>query len=316
MKARNLIAILAMCFWILVACQSTPIPPTAIATNTNAPPTASPIPTNTVEPTALPGKVIYPSDSLDYGIPWMPIDKTTIPMVTYYGFNTAKPPFNIPEVRQAFAAAIDAEVLTLIYERGNFYNNETPASSVIPPETLSLDLYGDVGIQYDPELAKQLLAKAGYEDASNFPEISMLLVYVEWFESPGIAIQAAKEAVKMWEENLGVTVNLEVIGIDGDINEEKRQLMQTGKYAIFESGMWANENDPNDFVYSLFHPNGYHNLMEYSNGHIAKLIANGKKEVDPAKRLPIYLEIDQILSEEELPIIPLFHCTIDLSQYD
>jgi oligopeptide transport system substrate-binding protein len=285
-----------------------------IPTNTTQP-TDTPEPTNTPEPTALPGEVVYPLESLEYGIPWLPYDKTEIPMITYYGFNVTKPPFNIPEVRQAFAAALDTEVLTLIYQRSTFYNAETPASSIIPPQTLSRDVYGEIGISYDPELGKQLLADAGYEDPSNFPEVNVLLAYVEWFEAPGISIQAAEEAVRMWEENLGVKVNLEVVSVPGDIIVERQKLLETGAYDIFEAGVWADENDPHNFVYDMFHPNGYDNLTGFSSGRIAQLIGDGKSEADPAKRLPIYLEIDRILSEEELPIIPIFHCTIDLSQY-
>jgi ABC-type oligopeptide transport system substrate-binding subunit len=299
---------------------STPIPPEPLPTNTIPPentsqPTNVPDPTSTPEPTALPGQVIYPIDSLQYGIPWLTLDKSKIPLVVYYGFNVNQPPFNIPEVRQAFAAALDTEVLTLIYQDGTFYNDEKPTRTVIPPETLTRDVSGDIGIPYDPELAKQLLAKAGYDDPSSFPETKILIVYMAGSDTPGLLIKAAKEAIRMWEENLGVTVKLEVVGVSDFSGKEQQELIQSGKYQIFEHGVWADNNDPDSFVANMFSPDGYKNFTGYNNAQITKLISDGQKELDPAKRLPIYLEIERILSEQELPIIPIFHGTVDGSNW-
>jgi ABC-type transport system substrate-binding protein len=287
---------------------------------TKLPPSVTPKPlptstsTNTPEPTALPGEVVYPVASLEYGTPWLPLDKTEVPMVVFFGLNTNKPPFNIPEVRQAFFAALDTEVLTLIYEKGLFYDNEKPARSVIPSVTLSRNVYGEVGIPYDPDLARQLLAEAGYEDVSSFPEVSMLVVYFGGGGYPGLLVQVSKEAIRMWEENLGITVTLEVVGVQ-DVIKEQPELIQSGEYEIYEYGIRADENDPNSFVYDMFHPDGEDNLLDFDSARVTKLILDGQIEVDPAKRLPIYLEMDRLLSEEEVPIIPIFHCTVDISQW-
>jgi ABC-type oligopeptide transport system substrate-binding subunit len=288
-------------------------------TSTQSPPTDTPEPTNTPEPmntpgpTALPGEEIYPLDSLASGIPWLPYDEAKVPMIIFFGLNVHKPPFDVPEVRRAFFAALDTEVLTSIYEKEDFLNNETSTRSVIPSETLSRDVYGDIGISYDPALAKQLLAEAGYEDRSSFPEITFLVIYIQVLDYPEISVQAAEEAIRMWEQNLGVTVNLEVIGVD-NIAKDGKELFQSGEYDISEQVVWADENDPNDFIYDLFHPDGEDNLIGFDSGRVTKLIQDGKEEADPAKRLPIYLEIDRILSEEEVPILPILDCTVDFSQ--
>lgn len=295
---------------------STPVPSEPLPTNTPQPIVIdTPQPTNTVLPTELPGEILYPIDSLEYGIPWLPFDKSKIPTVAYYGFNVNQPPFDIPEVRHAFAAALDREALTLIYEQSAFYNSEKPAHTIIPKETLSRDLYGSIGTSYDPVLAKQLLADAGYENPSNFPETTMLVTYLRWGDYPGLVAKAAKESIRMWKENLGVNVKLEVVGIGDDITKEQQDLIRSGKYQIFEHGVWADMNDPHSFVYDMFSPGGNKNFTGFNNARITKLINDGEKEVDPAKRLPIYLEIDRILSEEELPVIPIFHCTVDGSNW-
>jgi ABC-type oligopeptide transport system substrate-binding subunit len=291
---------------------ATQIPlPTATAQPSNTPiPTIAPVPTSTPEPTALPGKVIFPLSSLQYGMPWLPMDNTKIPTVVYYGFNVKKPPFNVPEVRQAFMAALDTEVLTLIYEKGTFITNAKSTRTIIPPETLSRDVSGEIGIPYDPALAKQLLAKVGYTDPASFPEISLLVVYISSSSYPGLIVAAAQEAARMWKTNLGVTVKLVVKGV-AKLPTDQLDLIHSGQYDMFEEGVWANQNDPDSFVNSMFSPNGSNNLTGFEDARITKLIADGEQAVDPAERLPIYLEIERILSEQDLPIIPIYHGTVN-----
>ncbi|MBE0672122.1 MAG: hypothetical protein IH588_16200 [Anaerolineales bacterium] len=60
MKNKGLLVILVLCFWILAACQSAQVSPTASATS--APPTDTPSPTSTPEPPPTP--ITY-SDVLD-----------------------------------------------------------------------------------------------------------------------------------------------------------------------------------------------------------------------------------------------------------
>ena len=50
------------------------------------------------------------------------------PAVTFYAFNTTKPPFNVQRVRQALAMAIDREVLVEKVTRGG----ELPAYGLVP----------------------------------------------------------------------------------------------------------------------------------------------------------------------------------------
>jgi oligopeptide transport system substrate-binding protein len=300
---------------LLSGCTSavSPASPVPLPTNTLQP-TNTTQPTETPEPTPLPGQVLTPLDALNYGIPWLAMDKSKIPMIVYYGFNINQAPFNDPKVRQAFAAALDSEALTAIYKQSTFYNNEKSARTVIPPETLTRDVSGAMGIPYDPALAKQLLSSAGFEDPASFPETTLLVMYIKQSEYPGIIINAAQAAIKMWKNNLDVTVKLDVIGTSNDMANQQQTLIRSGKYQIFEAGVWAGVNDPDSFVSGMFGPNGNGYFNGYSD-RITQLINDGANEVDPANRLPIYLELDRILSEEDLPLIPLFHCTVDGSKW-
>ncbi|HLC05475.1 MAG TPA: ABC transporter substrate-binding protein, partial [Anaerolineales bacterium] len=147
-----------------------PVPPTF--TPSPVPPTPTPEPTSTATasptPTPLPGLLVLPVDTLDNRIPWLQMDKSARPGVYYFYFNLAKPPFNNVLVRQAFAAAIDREALVEIAKKYKA-TDPRPATSLTPPGTLGRDLYGEVGIPFDPTRAKELLTQAGYTDSSSFP---------------------------------------------------------------------------------------------------------------------------------------------------
>ena len=324
---QKLITDLIVISFVISSCSTAaPVEPSqsaavnTIAPSATLPPTETTAPVPTVEPTStlpptlLPGNELTPLSNLTVGIPWQEMDKSKIPMVAYYGFNINKPPFNIPEVRQAFSAALDTKVLTSIYEKSTFYNNETAARTVIPPTMLTRDVTADMGIQYDPVLAKQLFGKAGFTDPASFPKVTLLVIYIQGTEYPGIIIKAGKEAARMWQENLGVTVTVEAQGVT-DIMKDQRALISSGKYDIFEHGVWAGQNDPNDLLSSMFLPDGSNNLTTYNNPQVTDLIQQASKEIDPAARLSIFLTIERILSKEDLPIIPLFHCTVNGSSW-
>ena len=277
-------------------------------------PTKTTQPTATLEPTPLPGEVVIPLESLQYGSPWLPLDRVVEPMLVYYGFNVTQPPFDVPEVRQAFALALDSAVLADIYSISDFHQNVVAARTIIPAQTLSLDVSGEIGLPYDPVRAKELLTAAGYADPTTFPETKLLITYFKFAAYPGLLANAATEAIRMWQENLGVTVELEVKGVEGEnMLQQQRDLIQSGEYQIFEHGVWANNNDPDEFFSGLFTADGYNNLTGLDDTQVKALIWAGVGEVDPAKRLPIYLELERLLSEQLLPIIPLLHCTVDTS---
>jgi dipeptide transport system substrate-binding protein len=316
--ATTLLTGIALLALLLAGCSPTAAQdPTAAVTvqpTDTLVPTETNTPTATLEPTPLPGEVVIPLESLQYGFPWLPVDRVVEPMLVYYGFNVTQPPFDVPEVRQAFALALDSTVLTEIYTTSGFYNNEVAARTIIPAQTLSLDVSGEIGLPYDPARAKELLTAAGYSDPAAFPATKLLIIYPKYADYPGIMVNAATEAIRMWQENLGVTVDMEVKGLEGEnMLQQQRDLIQSGEYQIFEHGVWANNNDPDEFFSGLFTADGYNNLTGYVSEQVTSLIRAAAGEVDPAKRLPIYLELERLLSEQELPIIPFMHCTVDTS---
>lgn len=160
----------------LSACSAAAGDPTQppVPSDTVAPdPTLAPTTTFTPLPTALPGNLVIPLNSLNGEIPWLPLDESHRPTVVYIGINNRLAPFMDANVRKAFAAATDREAIAAIATR-LYFDNVRPATNLTPPETIGRELYGSVGIPFDPAAAKQYLADAGFSDPPSFPSITVL----------------------------------------------------------------------------------------------------------------------------------------------
>ncbi len=110
---------------------------------------------------------------------------------TVMAMNAARAPFNNPLVRKAISVAIKREALI----KGAMFGTGTPISSFYPPDGpafTSLKHYAP----YDPKLARQLLAKAGY--ASGF-KAKLSLPPVAYARRSGeiIAAQLADVGIKV-----------------------------------------------------------------------------------------------------------------------
>ncbi|MGD2165981.1 MAG: ABC transporter substrate-binding protein, partial [Anaerolineae bacterium] len=93
------------------------------------------------------------------------------PVVYYYGFSHDVEPFDDPQVRAAFASAIDRP--RLIREVEALTGDEFPALTLTPPGNFGhVDGYSaGIGRPYSPTLAQDLLAASGYTGA---PTITLM----------------------------------------------------------------------------------------------------------------------------------------------
>lgn len=282
---------------------ATEAPPTKTATLSPSPTFTSTAtreaPTETPTPTPLPGVAVIPISSLGTGIPWLPLDKTRWPAVHVVTFNTQLPPFDNPLVRQAFAASIDKEV---IVEMARKYHavDPSPATTFIPPQTLGRNLYGEVGINFDPEHAKELLTQAGYLDPASFPAVTFI-VNSYGDIAPGARFNMAKAMAEIWRTNLGVTVEVKAFQ-PGPF----RELITTNPPALFWVGWLPGDgNDPN-YIIDVYQSGSEFNHGHFSSPEFDALVDRAATIHDPAARQQLYIEAERVLCEIEAGIIPLY----------
>jgi len=261
------------------------------------------------EPTPLPPPAPTPIaripdvSELAHSIPWIPeFDPTQAGGVYYLGFNVTKPPFEDPRVRRAFAHAVDRRRIAKIGEE--VYGRPTsPATTFTPPWILAVDLYGEVGCPYDPDLARELLAQAGHPNGEGLPPITYAYNQTE-------AHAAIAEAVaQMWRDELGVEVRLEAVA-DW---EAYKEMLRSDAPQIFRLAWSADYNDPDNFL-KVLRSGSESNFERFSNPDFDRLVEQASGETDPEIRQELYVKAERILCQEEAALIPLFHMFYDISQ--
>lgn len=201
---------------------------------------------------------------------------------SYLGMNTQKAPFDDKVFRQAMNYAIDKESILAIALDGE---------GVIATSVTSDALLGHVASDYtyDPEKAKELLKESGKEGIS-----------IEIWASGDVRKRVAEIA----------QANLLDIGIKSEIKMYEWgafiDATNSGTQPMFTLG-WDSNPDVDATLTPQFTTDsiGAQNRSQYSSEKVDKLIADGRAELDNAKRKAIYEEIYTTLNEDA-PWVPLY----------
>lgn len=205
----------------------------------------------------------------------------------YYGFNTQKKPFDDVRVRKAFSMAIDRNQLPEILE-----GNQIPTSSWIPKGMFGYE--ESMGLKFDPKKAKTLLTQAGFPEAKFFPKVQM------FYDTRDDNKIIAEFLHQQWKQHINIDIEIH--------NQEWKvhlKQLQTDAPHLWRLGWGADFPDPDNFM-NLFTSYSGNNLTRWKNVRYDQLIAEGAKELNPKKRLALYRKAQMILTEEEVPIMPLF----------
>lgn len=207
--------------------------------------------------------------------------------IYYYGFNTEKPPFDNPKVRKAISLAIDRKQITDLLAGG-----ERPITGWIPHGMMAHE--PDVGIQPDVSKAQALLDEAGFKDRSQFPKVTIGFNTLDRHQRIAENVQA------QLKKNLGIEVEL--------ANEEWKTFLQTLKTeppAIFRMGWLADYPDPDNFM-SLMTSYSDNNHTGWGNKKYDELVEKAVSLTDSAAREALYVEAQKILTEIDVPVVPIY----------
>jgi len=194
-------------------------------------------------------------------------------------FDTTQPPFDDVKVRQAFSIAFDRQKYIDVLLSGR----ALPASGLYPPGLPGFNI-GLVGLPYDPNRARQLLAESRY--GNNLPPI----VYTDSGVGSNIGADVAALA-QMWQQELGVQITVENLEPNYYIDR-----IYAGEHGqIFGGGWCADYPDPENFADVLFHSGSAQNSSGYSNPELDALLEQARVEQDVTKRIQMYQQAEQII---------------------
>ena len=205
-------------------------------------------------------------------------------------FNTHKPPFDDPKVRQAFSLAINRQQLVDVVSK-----KMPVVANTILPAGMPGYANSETPPPYDPAQAKQLLAQSKY--ANNLPDITWTTT-----GGGGSAPQGIQAMTAMLHDNLGVNVSIQQTDwatFIGQLNDPS-----SNPYQIFDIGWVADYADPQNFLDILFHTGSTQNWAAYSNPAVDTLLNQAGLEKDTATRFKLYQQAEQMILTDN-PVIPL-----------
>ncbi|WP_414660098.1 peptide ABC transporter substrate-binding protein [Horticoccus sp. 23ND18S-11] len=203
--------------------------------------------------------------------------------------NCSRAPFSNPDVRRAFARAIDRKVVTTTATRGR---SET-AHSLTRPRTGNFSPPAMPGV--DVTEAQRLLAKAGFAQGKGFPKVRMSIG-----TDSSDALATAQTLQQMWKLALGIDVEIAPM-------EAKVMLasLQAHDFDLCAMGHFYALDDPIDPL--MRGKSGYHgNHSGWSEPRFDALLARLEQVRSDAERIAIFTEAEQLIAQEA-PYIPLYY---------
>ncbi len=210
--------------------------------------------------------------------------------IRYVGFNTSEAPYDNVEVRRAISHAIDIEGIVHSVLRG--YGQVT--NGPISPNVMFYDNDAKM-VEYDPDMARKMLADAGYEKGFNT---------TIWCDER--------------KENVDIATILQAqlaeIGITADINVQEFGAYINSAYAgetdIYIMGWSSASPDPDIVLYSVFHSKNKGeggNCSYLDDPKVDELVERGRRTFDTTERTKIYKELQEYL----LTITPWVYLWVD-----
>ncbi|UCG54511.1 MAG: peptide ABC transporter substrate-binding protein [Dehalococcoidia bacterium] len=203
--------------------------------------------------------------------------------IAYLGFNCQKPPFDDVNIRRAFSIAINKDKLVSLVHRDMMVR----ADGILPP---GMPGYNDylIGLEYDKELAHELIADSIYDSVSNLPQITIT--------TGGLGGQIPYELeaiVYEWRFNLGIEVEVRQLEPEVFLYELMKE-----KDEMFYWGWGADYPHPQNFLEILFGGDSEYNIGEYSNLEVDLLLHAASREKDKMESFELYQRAEQIIVSE------------------
>jgi ABC-type transport system substrate-binding protein/class 3 adenylate cyclase len=199
--------------------------------------------------------------------------------VWFVGFVSDRPPFDDVRIRQAFSHATDRRSLSAA--PGTIPGEPATRGGMIPP---AMPAHSHrVGLPYDPDLARRLLAEAGFPEGQGLPELTLVA-----------RVQRSGESLaQQWQEALGAKTR--VVPLPAGSYEG------SGAHAVLD-GWLADYPDPQNFLEAIHAIPDMHVLRD---DRVDRLLAQARALRDRRARVRVYEDIENIWITEQAAVLPL-----------
>lgn len=205
----------------------------------------------------------------------------------FYRFNNMIKPLDDIRVRKALAYSIDRKkIVESVTKFG-----QIPAYALTPPDANGY--IPGAKMPFDVELARKLLAEAGYPNGVGFPKLTLAFNANDEHLNIAVAVQ------QMWKQELGIEIALESVEWKVFLDRERQM-----DYQIDRASWVGDYLDPNTFLEMFITKNG-NNKTGFSSARYDELLDKASKESVKEKRMAYFQEAESILVDN-VPILPLY----------
>lgn len=224
------------------------------------------------------------------------VDRASGRSIAAARMNPSCKPFDDVRVRRAINYAVDKDALN----KAVFADTADIAKSIVPP---IVDGYNPNHFKYDydPAMAKKLLAEAGYPDGIKEP-IEILYADAFWHQEP-IAIQVADQL-----KRVGINAK-PVRTTTSDMRAKGSPKVMSMCFFTWEDGPIV--LDPVYTMYLIAHSKGVSNRAKYNNPRVDELIDMARKELDAKKRLAMMDEAQKLWVEDAPWVLTVYPATFE-----
>lgn len=216
----------------------------------------------------------------------------TLHGLSYFGFNTQKPPVNNIKVRQALAMAFDRTMIPRILQSG-----ERPWQTWISPGLLggSEKENTENGIAFNPEKAKELLVEAGYPNGKGFPKLQFM-VGTNNAESS----QLAEMAQFQWKKYLNIDVDIQRVEFKVFLSQ-----LSHDPPMMYKLQWYVDYADPDSFMTVFVSDSGNGNINWKSKQYDTWVNAAAQSN-NARVRKQLYDKAQKLLLQQAAGIIPIY----------
>ena len=200
--------------------------------------------------------------------------------------NVENKPFDDRRVRLAFSLTLDQKSLIDNVLKGD----QKPAAGLVPPFK---GYPASPVVTFNPELAKKLLAEAGYPGGKGLPDIEFLTTDKESSKRTAEALQA------MWKEHLGASVKIKQLEWTSYITA-----MFDKDYDLAAGGWIGDYMDPLTFL-DMWMKGAGNNRTGWHSEEFEKILGEAAQTGAPAERYALLAKAEALFLEER-PILPVY----------
>lgn len=198
-------------------------------------------------------------------------------------FNDAQKPFDNPQVRMAFAKAVNRDD----FIKAVYGGIGTPATTWLPPGLPGYDKANESIQAFDPNAAKQLLSQAGYPNGQGFPSVSLLLTDTPLNHSIFDFLQ------KQIKDNLNITIGSEFVDA-----KTRSSRYSNKQFTLFYGGWVGDYPNADDWLPDLWTTGGSTNKPGYSNPQFDAAVQKALAETDPKAQVPLWSAAEKIMLQD------------------